>query len=177
VRTAAVGARVAWDTLYLLELYGALVWDSSPAPVQKAAAVVVEDDPWRAFENKDYFSVLGLHWSTTPSEIGPAYTRLRSEFGPGGLRHPKDRETANKILKLLDDAHKTLSNDSERRKYRQSHFNLVWPHQAQLLVAKAKLSLYRKDLVEARNTLLAAQDLAPSHEAAELLAAIARAKQ
>ena len=43
-----------------------------------------------------------------------------------------------------------------------------------MLVAQAKLSLYRKELVEARNLLLAAQDMSPSNEAGELLMLMSR---
>ena len=50
--------------------------------------------------------------------------------------------------------------------------DLAVAHQAQLLVQKAKLALYRKDYPDAMNILLAAEDMASSDEARALLASI-----
>jgi len=51
----------------------------------------------------------------------------------------------------------------------------VWPHQAQLLVQQARIAIYRKDAVEAKNLLAAAQDMSPSPEAQHMLDALNKA--
>ena len=180
VRAPGVGARTALDVLYVLELFGALQWTAAPdkASQRRPANYMAVEDPldvmWRSVERKDHFFVLGLHWSSAPAEIPAAYAKLKAEVGPGGSkRTPANTAVAEKLWKRVEDAYKILNDAGQRRQYRRTTFNLVWSHQAQLLVAKAKLSLYRKDYAEAKGILLAAQDISPSDEAAALLAKLA----
>ena len=175
----AAGARVAWDTLYLLEMYGALAWQ--PAPVKNtgrtmAAQTMTSESLLASFEAKDHFAALGLHWSCSPTEIEPALLHARGEHGPGGAKRAliDSRDVADKIAARIEEAGRVLLHHESRRRYRQATFNLIWHQQAQLLVTKAKLALYRRDLAEARTTLLAAQDLTNTVEATELLAMIMR---
>lgn len=181
---AAVGARTVWETVYLLELYGGLSWDApDPEKAKKAASrtgtfrftapdLSAVDDAWAPFDDKDHFHVLGLHWSSSPDQIPEAYNKLRAEYGPGGHKRPANVATAERILKRLEEAYRVLNDRAARQSYRREKFNLVWPHQAQLLVQKAKIALYRKDYGEAKGILLAAEDIAPSDEARALLASI-----
>jgi hypothetical protein len=182
---AAVGARTVWEALYLLELYQGLEWEA-PSPDKKprtgahsrsglhALKGLVPDEEGVAFDGKDHFQVLGLHWSSPPSEVGPAVSRLRSDYGPGGKKRPTNAAAADKLSKRIEEAYRVLSNDEQRRRYRRDHYNLVWPHQAQLLVQKAKIALYRKDYDEAREILETAEDISPSPEAKALLAGLNR---
>ena len=184
VARAAVGARTVWETLYVLELYGGLSWDEpdpnrAKNPAHRTGAIrlsavegALADDAWAAFEGKDHFAVLGLHWSSSPTEVPEAYQRLRAEYGPGGVKRPSDTATAERILKRIEEAYRVLNDTPARQSFRRTQYNLMWPHQAQLLVQKAKLSLYRKDYGDAKNILLAAEDLASSDEARALLASI-----
>ncbi|OGQ13900.1 MAG: hypothetical protein A2138_02140 [Deltaproteobacteria bacterium RBG_16_71_12] len=184
VARAAVGARTVWETLYLLELYGGLSWDEpDPNKARTAAARTgtfrftapegaPADDAWAPFEGKDHFTVLGLHWSSSPTEVPVAYQKLRAEYGAGGAKRPANVATAERILKRLEEAYRVLNEKASRQAYRREKYHLVWAHQAQLLVQKAKLALYRKDVADAMNILLAAEDMAPSDEARALLASI-----
>ncbi|MBI1949497.1 MAG: hypothetical protein HYS27_27670 [Deltaproteobacteria bacterium] len=181
---AAVGARTVWETLYLLELYGGLSWDEPDPNKAKTAAArtgtfrftapetTASDDAWAPFDGKDHFNVLGLHWSSSPTEVPEAYQKLRAEYSTGGVKRPANVATAERILKRLEEAYKVLNEKPTRQAYRREKYNLQWAHQAQLLVQKAKLSLYRKDFADAKNILLAAEDMAPSDEARALLASI-----
>lgn len=181
ISRAAVGARTVWETMYLLEICDGLSWDM-PAPGKAerpkggvfagAATAPITFDPWAPFEGKDHFQVLALHWSSSPLEIAPAYQKLRVEYGPGGNKRPRDGLTADKIMSRLADAYRVLSEATTRRSYRREKYKLVWTHQAQLLVQKAKLALYRKDFAEAQDSLLVADDIAPSAEGTSLLAAL-----
>lgn len=184
VARAAVGSRTVWETLYVLEIYGGLSWDEpdpnrAKNPAHRTGAIrlsavesALADDAWAAFDGKDHFAVLGLHWSSSPTEVPSAYQRLRAEYGPGGARRPADTTIADRILKRLEEAYRVLNDTPARQAFRRAQYNLMWPHQAQLLVQKAKLALYRKDYADAKNILLAAEDMASSDEARALLASI-----
>lgn len=184
IARAAVGARTVWETMYLLEIYNGLAWDQPPENKRPSTGTSKRsttgvfakpaelDDSWAPFEGKDHFQVLGLHWSSSPTEVAPAYQKLRAEYGPGGIKRPATQAAADRILKRLEEAYKVLSDTNMRKAYRREKYNLVWAHQAQLLVQKAKLALYRKDFVETQNILLAAEDMSPSDEAKALLSAL-----
>jgi hypothetical protein len=182
-----VGSRTVWETMYLLEVYNGLAWDQPPdnkkagtstlkrtttGLFEKPTAAPTADEEWAPFEGKDHFQVLGLHWSSSPTEVGPAYQKLRAEYGSGGIKRPSSPQTAERIMKRLEEAFKVLNDATTRRAYRREKYNLVWSHQAQLLVQKAKLALYRKDFVETQNILLAAEDMSPSEEAKAILSAL-----
>lgn len=178
VARSAHGGRTAWDVLIALELFGGLVFAgpgvevaaNADQTITGAFAPAAVERP--AVLDKDHFGVLGLHWSCAPGEIAEAWQRARREYGPGGFRRPTDPAIADEVMKKVDDAWRTLGNVESRRTYRRATFNMVWPHQAQLLVQQAKLAIYRKDAIEARGLLEAAEDMAPSPEAQHLLAGL-----
>ncbi|MDP2341644.1 MAG: hypothetical protein Q8O67_11860 [Deltaproteobacteria bacterium] len=175
----ATGARVAWDVLVVLDLFGGLTYvagvprTSTPTSAYSTGMPTIERP---AILDKDHFSALGLHWSSSPAEVPGAYHRVRAEYQPGGAKRPASAVDADKILKRLEEAFRVLNDTDARRAYRKATYNMVWPHQAQILVSQAKLALYRKDLTEARNLLLAAQDMSGSNEANEMLALLNRNK-
>jgi hypothetical protein len=186
IARAAVGGRVVWETMVLLELFNALTWDEAPegkkqgrtgpiaTPSERTGNFSTDalDAAWLPFEGKDHFGVLGLHWSSSPTEVAPAFQKLKSEYGPNGMKRPSDAKVAERIVKRLEEAYKVLNETNARRAYRREKYNLVWAHQAQLLVQKAKLAIYRKDIQEAMNALLAAEDMASTDEARAMLASI-----
>jgi hypothetical protein len=175
IQSCASGARVAWDTLYLLEMYGALAWQpAEPKSDSRASMAATPEQLLAALEAKDHFAVLGLHWSCSPTEIEPAYEKLKGELGPSGTRRVPSKDIADAMWRRVEGAHRVLSDTAMRKRYRQATFNRIWPTEAAQLVTKARLALYRRDLVEARTTLLAAQDLAHTVEGTELLAMITR---
>ncbi len=179
VTRSAAGARAAWDVLVTLELFAGLTFAAgesrrlpraaTPGPMRGVAA---ETRP--AMLDKDHFSALGLHWSCSPSDVAEAYGKAKREYGVGGFKRPKDETLAAECMKRIEEANNVLSNGEARRQYRRETFNMIWPHQAQLLVQQAKLAMYRKDIAEARNLLAAAQDMSPSGEAQHLLDALTK---
>ena len=82
---------------------------------------------------------------------------------------PAAQKELDKATDRIDEAFAVLGDATKRQAYRRATFNMVWPHQATLLVQQAKLAIYRKDVAEARDLLAAAQDLSPSPEARVLL--------
>ena len=186
----AAGARAAWDVLVALELFGGLTLVAGESRRMKRAATpgamrgvagLATTAPSTtasttttmsvrpAILDKDHFGALGLHWSCSPSDVTEAYQRAKREYGPNGLKRPPDEALAAACVAKVEEANRVLSNGETRRTYRRETFNMVWPHQAQLLVQQAKLAIYRKDVQEARNLLAAAQEMAPSGEAQHLL--------
>ncbi len=180
VSRGASGARVAWDVLVVLDLFGGLTYVAGEARVvaslssspQSEGVTMMGGGP--SILDKDYFGALGLHWSSSPADVPAAYQRMRADYLPNGVKRPANAVEADKIVKRLEEAFKVLNDTEARRAYRRATFNMVWSHQAQMLVAQAKLALYRKDLLEARNLLLAAQDMSGSQEAAEMLSILNR---
>lgn len=168
-----IGTRGVWDVLVPLELFGGLTLAAGEprrqTPREAITGVHAVVGPGDPFADKDHFAVLGLHWSCAPGAIADAWARTKRDFGPGGPRRPLDDQTAAKALRRIDEAWQVLNDTPKRQAYRRATFNLVWPHQATLLVQQAKLAIYRKDLIEARDLLAAAQDIAPSPEARVLL--------
>ena len=180
VSRSPAGARVAWDVLVVLELFGGLAFapgntdEKGLPPTDVPAAAPPRDTERPAFldKGKNLFEVLGLHWSCSPSDLSEATQRARREYGPGGVKRPRDAALADECMKRIDEAARVLLSSERRREYRQATFHMVWPRQAQLLVQQAKIAISRHDVVEAKNLLAAAQDLAPSTEAQHLLDAL-----
>jgi hypothetical protein len=168
-----IGPRTAWDVLVLLSLYDGLAFTAAERKEAVAPTPSFAGPAPETMLEKDFFSLLGLHWSAAPSEVTQAYHQTRQAWS--GARRPSDDKLAERILARIEEAHRTLRDDERRRAYRRSTFNLVWSHQAQLLVAQAKLALYRKEFPETARLLEAAEDMAPSAEGAQLLAALAKA--
>jgi hypothetical protein len=179
VTRSPAGARIAWDVLVALELFGGLAFSSETADADAlaasdaaAAAAAARNTERPALLDKDLFGVLGLHWSCSPGDVTEAYQRARREYGPGGIKRPSNAALADEVMKKIEEAGRVLQSTDSRRAYRKATFNMVWPHQAQLLLQQAKLAIYRKDVIEAKNLLSAAQDMSPSPEAQHLLDAL-----
>lgn len=184
ISRSPAGARVAWDVLVALELFGGLEFSSETADpaalaaseaAAAAAANSLRDADKPALLDKDLFGVLGLHWSCSPNDVAEAYQRARRDYGPGGPKRPSNAAWADELMKKIEEAGRVLQAAASRRAYRKATFNMIWPHQAQLLVQQAKLAIYRKDAIEAKNLLSAALDMAPSPEAQHLLEALQKA--
>ncbi len=166
--SAPTTARITWETLVILELFAGLTL--APGEPRRATpsaiAGVGSTDP---FEGKDHYGVLGLHWSCAPSAISEAHNKARRDYGPQGPRRPNDDVVAQRALKRIDEAFAVLGNTDKRHAYRAATYNLAWNQQAQLLMQQAKAAIYRKEIVEGRDLLAAAVDLAPTPEAVLLL--------
>lgn len=169
----AIGPRTAWDVLTLLHLYDGLSFVAGERRAASTPTSALAGLPPEAMLEKDFFTLLGLHWSSAPSEVATAYQQTRQAWN--GPRRPADQRLAEQILARIEEAHRTLRDDERRRAYRRATFHLVWPHQAQLLVSQAKLALYRQDFAETSRLLHAAEDLSPSADAARMLLALANA--
>lgn len=160
--------RASWQALAVLQLFDGLHWET-PHAREAAPRASAPEDPWAFFDGKDHFQVFGLHWSSSPTEIIPAFQRLRTDYGPGGLKRPQDEQLATKIMARIDEAFVVLKNTSARREYRRSHFDLNWTAQAELLIQQGKVALERGRREEAKNFLFAAEDLEPASPAVQSL--------
>ena len=182
ITEGTTAARVAWDVLVVLQLFDGLSWEPasarSPSPVAKtgvsaaaaAAAAAAAVTPTAAFLAKDLFSVLGLHWSSSPLDIPAAYKATLAAYKPEGPKRPQNNIDAASILARIEEAFNVLKETESRRSYRSATFNMVWSNQAEIIVERAKLAFFRRDTAAARLLLSAAQDLSTSQAAEDLLA-------
>ena len=182
ITEGTTAARVAWDVLVVLQLFDGLSWEPasarSPSPVATtgvsaaaaAAAAAAAVTPTAAFLAKDLFSVLGLHWSSSPLDIPAAYKATLAAYKPEGPKRPQNNIDAAAILARIEEAFNVLKETESRRSYRSATFNMVWSNQAEIIVERAKLAFFRRDTAAARLLLSAAQDLATSQAAEDLLA-------
>jgi hypothetical protein len=77
-------------------------------------------DKLRAVRELDYFVVLGISRSATPFEMQRAYERLTQEFTPENFSEQIRRDFHDQlleILRVLEDAHAVLADDSLRQAY------------------------------------------------------------
>ena len=173
ISKAATGSRTAWDVLVCLELFGGLTFLAESGRSEDATIGVAAPSGSRpAILGKDHFAVLGLHWSCAPDAIYPAYQQAKREYGNNGPKRPVKADDARAVAARIEEAFRALNDATTRQAYRRATFNMVWPHQAQLLVQQAKLAMYRKDIGEARDLLHAAEDMASSVEAKAILKAL-----
>ncbi len=166
ILNSGVGRRSAWEVIYLLELRGGLEWVTPPERVK--------EDPvaqrWRAIQSKDYFGVLGLHWSSHPGLVEKAYRALNELYGPSGKLRGSAPEIAEKLWERISKAHAVLSDEKSRREYRKQQYpKMNFSYQAELLVGQAELARLRNDEKQARMLLESALDMYPLQSAREML--------
>lgn len=174
----SAGTRNALEVIYLLCIYAGLDWNDNPVGDNLRALTTTKDDNshlpedervWLRIQNADWFEVMGLHWSTSPSVIDVAYRELHARWGPAG--NPRARsvpERGQQIWERIEAAYAVLRDPIRRKRYRTDTFQLQWSQQAMLLVDRAKLAMFRKDHHEAERLLEASLDILQTSEAEEL---------
>jgi len=182
ILASPVGARAAWELVYLLALFRALSWTplksaaqkpTAAAPRKRSVAQVFLDD----HANKNHFEVLGVHWSESPRKLEPAHRTLRARFLPNSAAAAEDAEAARKALARIEEAFAVLQPTSERQKYRRDVVKVKWSQQAEVMLNHAKLAIYRRELRDAEETLEGLLDFAPSAEAEALAKQLAKARK
>lgn len=175
----AAGARTAFEVLYTLEISGALDWVDAGGALREEKQRKEKERLDRLVEGAagllqklkgaNHFEVLGLHWSTPPRKILDAYRELKALYGPGGLARAEAPEVCEGIWAQVVRSYEVLNNQAERRLYRRQVYALKWSAQVELLIDRAKIAIYRKDVAEAADLLTVCQDIQPTREAADLL--------
>ena len=74
-------------------------------------------------EFKDYYDVLGVHRNASDAEIKKAFRTLARRYHPDVA---KDKTTAEKKFKEINEANEVLSDPEKRRKYDELGAN--WNH-------------------------------------------------
>ena len=166
-----LGSRAVWDVVFTLSAFEGLEWKAVKGTTPSTAPRQVSEAE-RAFQvmaGRDHFEVLGLHWASAPAVITPTYEEKRARFAEGSHLATAEPEWCRKICARLDEAHRVLSDTPARRRYRRDTYTYAWSAQAEILLNKAKLSLYRDELKDGLHTLQAILDILPRHEEAKAL--------
>ncbi|CAL5221311.1 g3481 [Coccomyxa viridis] len=71
----------------------------------------------RAESLPNYYAVLGVDKSASPAAIRTAFRQLALRFHPDKASGPGQKEAAEKLFRLVSDAHSTLSDPDKRRLY------------------------------------------------------------
>lgn len=182
----AAGARSAFEVLYTLEVSGGLDWvDAERAAreerqrkererldrlVEGAAGL------WEKIRDANHFEAMGLHWSTPPRKIEPAYRELARLYGPKGEARAEAPEICELIWQKVERAYAVLSDASKRRAHRKEAYALKWSAQIDVLLDRADIAVYRKDYEEAHDLLMVCQDIHPTPAAAERLLKLEEAR-
>ena len=74
------------------------------------------------FKNQSYYEILDLHPGAAPHEIQAAYLRAKETYSPESpaLYSIFSEQEAKELLRLIEEAYHTLSNQARREKYDQS---------------------------------------------------------
>ncbi len=123
----------------------------------------------------NHFEVLGVHWSVHYRAYRMAYEKLKRELdlSRGILRDaaPDTIELAKELIKILDKAYTTLSDERQRLAYRNQFFDKTErQYSADMLVKQGEVALMRNDRVGAIEALETAVELDPSARNRQLLA-------
>jgi uncharacterized protein DUF4388 len=127
------------------------------------------------FKGMNYFEVLGVHWSAHHRAYRAAYEKAKSEYklDRGAYRDasPEVLDLAREILRVLETAYLTLSDEKERVNYRKQLFDKTErQYSADMLVKQGEVALMRGDRVGAIEALETAAELDPSPRNRSLLA-------
>jgi hypothetical protein len=133
------------------------------------------------FKGMNYFEVLGVHWSAHHRAYRAAYEKSRREFdltrSPYRDSPPEITDLAREVLKVLETAYVTLSNEQERISYRKQLFDKTErQYSADMLVKQGEVALMRGDRMGAIEALETAVELDPSARNRSLLASAREGK-
>lgn len=119
-------------------------------------------------ESEDYFTRLGIHWTSHPSKIEPAFQRAVEKWGPGSSARRQSERSAqlvDAVFARMVEAYEVLSDMERRRSYRRDLLG-----QAKLefgtdfLFKQAHLARFRGEIAKAREIIESALDIIPKQE-------------
>ncbi len=118
---SGLGRAPALEILFLLDLLKAIDWVE---PEKRRGETLVERMAARLgyAERGNYFEVLDLHWSATREQVDEAFYRLLDEVGPGTEASQGAPAECGRIVALAEQAHRVLSNNKERARYRDESY-------------------------------------------------------
>lgn len=162
--------RVGTARLFLTAgMLGFVEYRMSPLP--KGGIEVFEAELKKTLErvqSEDYFTRLGIHWTTHPSKIEPAFRRMEEKYGPlSSNRRQSERsaQLAAAIHALMEESFRVLSDRDQRRSYRAKllgHSKLEFG--TEFLYKQALLARFRGELDKAREIIESAMDILPKPE-------------
>lgn len=162
--------RVGTARLFLIAgLLGFIEYRMTPLP--KGGIEVLEEELRRTLERMqadDHFTRLGIHWTTHPSKIEPAFQRMKERWGPeASVRKQSEKaaQLSEKIYALILESYEVLKQQDSRRAYRA---NLLGQAKlefgTEFLYKQAHLARFRGELDKAREIIESAIDILPKKE-------------
>lgn len=166
--------------LFLIaDLLGFVEYRISPLP--KGGIEVFEAELKQTLErvqSEDHFTRLGIHWTTHPSKIEPAFRRMVERWGPGSTaRRQSERsaQLAEAIFARMTESFQVLSDRDRRRAYRASLLGQAkLEFGTEFLFKQAHLARFRGEVDKAREIIESALDILPKQEFEEFRRGLGR---
>lgn len=150
-------------------LLGFVEYRMSPLP--KGGIEVFEAELKKTLDrvqSEDHFTRLGIHWTTHPSKIEPAFRRMVERWGPGSTARRQSERSAQlveAIFSRMAESFQVLSDRERRRAYRASLLGQAkLEFGTQFLFKQAHLARFRGEVDKAREIIESALDILPKQE-------------
>lgn len=141
------------------------------SPLPKGGVEAFEQELKATYERmkgEDYFTRLGIHWTSHPTRIEPAYQKMVERYGPMSKARqvsPKAAEVVDAIFELVKEAYEVLKDQERRRAYRQELLGTSkLEFGVEFLYKQAHLARFRGEIEKAREIIECAIDIIPKKE-------------
>lgn len=167
--------RVGTARLFLIAgLLGFVEYRMSPLP--KGGIEVFEAELKKTLErvqSEDHFTRLGIHWTSHPSRIEPAFRKMVERFGPGAAARRQSERSAQlveAIFARMTESFDVLRDRERRRAYRTSLLGQAkLEFGTEFLFKQAHLARFRGEMDKAREIIESALDILPKQEYQDFL--------
>ncbi len=160
-------------------LLGFVEYRMSPLP--KGGIEVFEAELKQTLErvqSEDHFTRLGIHWTTHPSKVEPAFRRMVERWGPGSTARRQSERSAQlveAIFARMTESFQVLSDRDRRRAYRASLLGQAkLEFGTEFLFKQAHLARFRGEVDKAREIIESALDILPKQEFEEFRRGLGR---
>lgn len=154
-------------------LLGFVEYRMSPLP--KGGIEVFEAELKKTLErvqSEDHFTRLGIHWTSHPSKIEPAFRRMVERWGPGSTARRQSERSAQLVEAIFSQMVESFGVLSDRERRRAYRTRLLGQGKiefgTEFLFKQAHLARFRGEIDKAREIIESAIDILPKPEFEEL---------
>lgn len=123
---------------------------------------------WERIQREDHFLRLGLHWTSHPQMIEPAYRKMVERWGPNSpirSASPVCAELSDAIMRLINESYKVLIDKKTRQEYRKRIVeDIKLKFGADFLYKQAHMALFRGEIENAKQIIESVIDILPNPE-------------